>query len=332
MDLTSKIAALQNFREYEELNWNGSFEDYLKIVRENPKVTRTAFQRVYDMILSYGQEEYIDNKKKLIRYNFFKDEQHGGRDAVYGLDIPLMKLVNVFKSAAQRYGIGEARHLVARPGRLFEVDDRAPAQEGARGIFAHARGRALHLRVDAAEGAGAHHGRARSVRFADARGSAAPDPGGLAREGVHRVWARQRAVPDLHRGRSESGVPADLPRADAALQGRLVEGDEPHARASGSSSRRRIASVSARSSRRTRRTRTRPSSPATSIIARSPSTARTRIRAPSTSTANSISPIAASSSSSKCSSSTWRSFTICSARRRSTRSSRRSSRRPTSTK
>ena len=33
------------------------------------------------MILSYGQEEYIDNKKRLIRYNFFKDEQHGGRDA-----------------------------------------------------------------------------------------------------------------------------------------------------------------------------------------------------------------------------------------------------------
>ena len=82
MDLTSKIAAMQNFREYEELNWTGSFEDYLKIVRENPKVTRTAFQRVYDMILSYGQEEYIDNKKKLIRYNFFRDEQHGGRDAV----------------------------------------------------------------------------------------------------------------------------------------------------------------------------------------------------------------------------------------------------------
>ena len=125
MDLTSKIAALQNFREYEELNWNGSFEDYLKIVRENPKVTRTAFQRVYDMVLSYGQEEYIDNKKKLIRYNFFKDEQHGGRDAVYGLDIPLMKLVNVFKSAAQRYGsekrvillhgpVGSSKSTIAR--------------------------------------------------------------------------------------------------------------------------------------------------------------------------------------------------------------------------
>src|SRR5437773_5855006 len=56
------------------------------------------------MILSHGKEEYIDSKKKLARYNFFKDEKYGGRDAVFGLDIPLMRLVNVFKSASQRYG------------------------------------------------------------------------------------------------------------------------------------------------------------------------------------------------------------------------------------
>src|SRR5436853_1077658 len=56
------------------------------------------------MILSHGKTEYIDNKKKLIQYHFFHDEHFGGRDAVYGLDVPLMKLVNVFKSAAQGYG------------------------------------------------------------------------------------------------------------------------------------------------------------------------------------------------------------------------------------
>src|SRR5262252_1962761 len=125
MDLTSKIAALQDYREYEELNWNGTFEDYLSVVRENPKVTRTAFQRIYDMILSYGQEEYIDNKKRLVRYNFFKDEYHGGRDAIYGLDIPLMRLVSVLHSAAQRYGterrvillhgpVGSSKSTIAR--------------------------------------------------------------------------------------------------------------------------------------------------------------------------------------------------------------------------
>ncbi|MFL5364376.1 MAG: hypothetical protein ACJ781_02765, partial [Myxococcales bacterium] len=102
--LVSRIAALQDKTSFKELHWEGSFEDYLRIVRENPRVTRTAFQRIYDMILSHGKTEYIDNKKKLIRYHFFHDEKFGGRDAVYGLDVPLMKLVNVFKSAAQGYG------------------------------------------------------------------------------------------------------------------------------------------------------------------------------------------------------------------------------------
>src|SRR5437763_5848362 len=102
--LVSRIAALQDKSSFKELHWEGSFEDYLRIVRENPRVTRTAFQRIYDMILSHGKTEYIDNKKKLIRYHFFHDEKFGGRDAVYGLDVPLMKLVNVFKSAAQGYG------------------------------------------------------------------------------------------------------------------------------------------------------------------------------------------------------------------------------------
>src|SRR5882724_8420990 len=104
MNLVTRIAALQDKTSFKELHWDGSFEDYLKIVRENPRVTRTAFQRIYDMILSHGKTEYIDNKKRLIRYHFFHDEPNGGRDAVDGLDVPLMKLVNVFKSAAQGYG------------------------------------------------------------------------------------------------------------------------------------------------------------------------------------------------------------------------------------
>src|SRR5467141_727611 len=104
MNLVTRIAALQDKTSFKELHWDGSFEDYLKIVRENPRVTRTAFQRIYDMILSHGKTEYIDNKKRLIRYHFFHDEPNGGRDAVFGLDVPLMKLVNVFKSAAQGYG------------------------------------------------------------------------------------------------------------------------------------------------------------------------------------------------------------------------------------
>jgi serine protein kinase len=123
--LIAKVASLQNLKEYADLNWSGNFEDYLGLVRKNPLVTRSAFQRVYDMILSYGQEEYIDNKKRLSRFNFFKDEHHGGRDAIFGLDIPLMRLVSVLQSAAQRYGterrvillhgpVGSSKSTIAR--------------------------------------------------------------------------------------------------------------------------------------------------------------------------------------------------------------------------
>ncbi len=89
---------------YRDQNWTGTFAQYLDIVQRDPKVTRTAFERIYDMILSHGTREYVDNKKKITHYNFFDDEAHHGEDAVYGLDIPLMRLVNIFKSAASRYG------------------------------------------------------------------------------------------------------------------------------------------------------------------------------------------------------------------------------------
>jgi serine protein kinase len=104
MTLVGQIAELQNYESYKELSWEGSFEDYLELVRKSPRVTRNAYQRLHDMVLSHGVEEYIDNKKKLVRYKFFRDSQHGGRDAVFGLDVPLMRLMNVLKSAAQGYG------------------------------------------------------------------------------------------------------------------------------------------------------------------------------------------------------------------------------------
>lgn len=93
-----------NSEEFAHLNWQGTFEEYLDIVSAKPDVARSSYQRIFDMILSHGSVEYVDNKKRITHYNFFDDPLNEGRDAVYGLDIPLMKLVNVFKSAAHRYG------------------------------------------------------------------------------------------------------------------------------------------------------------------------------------------------------------------------------------
>lgn len=111
--------------EYRDLHWTGSFTEYLDLVQRTPRVARTSFERLYDMILSYGTREYVDSKKKIVHYNFFDDPIEDGADAIYGLDIPLMRLVNIFKSAAKRYGterrvillhgpVGSSKSTIAR--------------------------------------------------------------------------------------------------------------------------------------------------------------------------------------------------------------------------
>src|SRR5690242_6681601 len=56
------------------------------------------------MIMSYGTEEFIDAKKRLTRYTFFNDTSFDTDDAIFGLEVYLMRLVNFFKAAAQGYG------------------------------------------------------------------------------------------------------------------------------------------------------------------------------------------------------------------------------------
>src|SRR3954462_6823035 len=88
---------------YREQHWEGTFWEYLDIVMDSPTVARNAFQRVYDMILTYGSEPYTIFKQEPIRYTFFADPIEHGADAIYGLERPLMQLVDFFKSAAQGY-------------------------------------------------------------------------------------------------------------------------------------------------------------------------------------------------------------------------------------
>ena len=89
---------------FREQHWEGTFWEYLDIVQENPAVARNAFQRIYDMVLTYGSEPFTQFKQDYIRYKFFSDPIDNGGDAIYGLERPLMQLVDFFKSAAQGYG------------------------------------------------------------------------------------------------------------------------------------------------------------------------------------------------------------------------------------
>lgn len=129
--MATAMAILDNLRtqidltDFRKLHWEGSFADYLNIVVEQPNVTRTSYQRLYDMILAHGTEDIYENKDKLTRFKFFTEFATRHADGIYGLDRPLMQLVNTFKSAALGYGterrvillhgpVGSAKSTIAR--------------------------------------------------------------------------------------------------------------------------------------------------------------------------------------------------------------------------
>lgn len=124
-DLLKTIANLHSPKEFQHLHWEGSLADYFKIVQENPSVARNAFQRMYDMIMKYGTTTYTEFKKEITHYKFFEDPIENGKDAVFGIDVQLMKLVNFLRSAALNYGtekrvlllhgpVGSAKSTIAR--------------------------------------------------------------------------------------------------------------------------------------------------------------------------------------------------------------------------
>jgi serine protein kinase len=124
-ELLDLIESSLDRKRYHEQHWTGSFEQYLDIALGNPNVVRNAYQRVYDMIQSFGTERYRRFKKDIVRYSFFADPFDGGADAVFGLDDHLMELVDVFRAAAEGYGadrrilllhgpVGSSKSTIAR--------------------------------------------------------------------------------------------------------------------------------------------------------------------------------------------------------------------------
>ena len=104
IDIQNFIEENYSKEDFSHLHWSGSFQEYIDLVIKNPHICRNSFQRVHDMIMSYGTSTYTEYKKEITRYHFFDDPIEDGKDAIFGIDVHLMKLVNFFKSAAQGYG------------------------------------------------------------------------------------------------------------------------------------------------------------------------------------------------------------------------------------
>ncbi len=124
-DLLARLAARQDVASYRELLWEGSFADYLALVQDDPRIARNAYQRLYDLVAAHGSSERTEYRKVIRRYHFFDDPYDNGADAVFGVDVQLMKLVRVLHAAALGYGperrvillhgpVGSAKSTIAR--------------------------------------------------------------------------------------------------------------------------------------------------------------------------------------------------------------------------
>ena len=105
-----------NLSDYRKKHWEGTFDEYLDIVRDHPEATRLAYQRLYDMILSHGTEDVYENKEKITATNSSPSSPRSTPTAIYGLDRPLMQARQRFQVRRQGLWHRTPRAAAARTG------------------------------------------------------------------------------------------------------------------------------------------------------------------------------------------------------------------------
>lgn len=103
MDILGK---LKDYREEEkQLMWQGTFSDYMEIVKQRREIAQTAHSRVYNMIKSFGSTEENGHKT----YHFFGKE-------IFGLEDSIERLVEeYFHPAAKRLDVRKRILLLMGP-------------------------------------------------------------------------------------------------------------------------------------------------------------------------------------------------------------------------
>ncbi|WP_246943654.1 PrkA family serine protein kinase [Bacillus pinisoli] len=103
MDILRRIE--EHREEEHRLKWEGTFAEYLELVKERPYIAQSAHSRVYNMIKDAGIDE-VDGKKK---YNFFSHQ-------MFGLEEALERLVEeYFHPAAKRLDVRKRILLLMGP-------------------------------------------------------------------------------------------------------------------------------------------------------------------------------------------------------------------------
>lgn len=140
MDFREMIERDREIRKKHE--FEGTFLEYLEIVRDNPRIVKLAHKRMYDIIEGKGYEvlrpEDNPRVKKLYgnepikKYSFFKDD-------FFGIDKVIMKLVSYFHSAAMKGEESRQVMYLVGPvgaGKSSLVESIKKALESAEPVFA----------------------------------------------------------------------------------------------------------------------------------------------------------------------------------------------------
>lgn len=103
MDILNKV---KQYREEENrLKWEGTFTEYLELLKERPEIAQTAHSRVYNMIKAAG----IEKKDGRNDYRFFNEE-------IFGLEEAIERLVEeYFHPAAKRLDVRKRILLLMGP-------------------------------------------------------------------------------------------------------------------------------------------------------------------------------------------------------------------------
>jgi len=96
----SKISAKFDKDKYSLIHQEITFDEYMDQLYQNPKLARTAYQYIYDMVVSKGYSTVEELRNKYNDYHFFSDSDI----PIVGIKPTLHALVEFFKGAAGGFG------------------------------------------------------------------------------------------------------------------------------------------------------------------------------------------------------------------------------------
>src|SRR5918997_1754090 len=106
-DISARLEALR--QEQAALAWEGSFRDYFELVTQNPRLAELSHARINDMVHAAGVEKLNEGTRdEIARYKFFAHE-------LFGIEEPIARIVEYFKSAAQRLEVRKRILLLMGP-------------------------------------------------------------------------------------------------------------------------------------------------------------------------------------------------------------------------